>query len=57
MVPRCHDAKGNAYWYFDGSDGVLYREGSPLHPKPETRNQPAKGGVVNPPPYPMHPKP
>lgn len=29
MTPRCHDARNNAYWYFDGSDGVLYREGTP----------------------------
>jgi len=35
MMPRCLDAKNNAYWYFDGSDGVLYREGAP---------KPSKGG-------------
>ena len=27
--PNAFDKDGNAYWYFEGSSGVLYKEGPP----------------------------
>ena len=27
--PNAFDKEGNAYWYFEGSSGVMYKEGPP----------------------------
>eukprot|EP00960_Hanusia_phi_P036425 752305-Hanusia_phi.AAC.2 len=29
LFPSCHDSHHNAYWYLEGSDGILYRESPP----------------------------